>query len=78
MKTNTYQVTIPEKCFSGFTGAVMDSSFPEFVQQAGGALAISLFEGKFQSALYSYLQLAQARGREVYHKELVAKGKKDS
>jgi len=64
-------ITVPINPPSSYSGEIMDAEWSQFVRMAGGALGIALFEGDFARVLYTYLDMACARGRRDYHNKLV-------
>lgn len=70
-----YDITLQEKPFLPYDGPLMEGTFEDFVKTVGGELAVALFQGKFKEMLYTYLSIAQARGKSDYHERLVGESK---
>jgi hypothetical protein len=77
-KTKTVLAEIPEVMEPPMTGEVIDMSHSQFIDWAGGHIAVALFKGDMRGALIRVLAAANVRSRLFYHKQLVEGTKNDT
>lgn len=76
MPKDTVRVSLLKNPCLNYSGELIECDDREFVEKAGGALAIALFKGEFQSTLWTYLDIARARGKAQLHASLMAQSSK--